>query len=176
MKSEYQVTIDQEKYIVLINDDRTVVVNNVRYETVTSRLGPQSYLLFLNAHVFRVEFAKKEGSRDHNAGHSLSARVNGIPYTMIVDDARSLLMKSLSHSSLVREQNAIVYSPMPGLITKVEVRVGDDVIPGQGLVVLEAMKMENELRATGHGTVVAIHAEPRAAVEKGARLVTIRYR
>jgi biotin carboxyl carrier protein len=53
------------------------------------------------------------------------------------------------------------------------VQVGDEVAAGQGLVVIEAMKMENELRATAAGTVRAVNAVAGTAVEKGALLVEL---
>jgi len=62
---------------------------------------------------------------------------------------------------------------MPGLIVRVNVEPGDRVQSGQGLVVMEAMKMENELRAQAAGTVKAVHAKPGSAVEKGALLVEL---
>jgi pyruvate carboxylase subunit B len=51
--------------------------------------------------------------------------------------------------------------------------VGDEVAAGQGLVVMEAMKMENELRAPAAGTVKAVHAAPGTPVEKGTVLVEL---
>jgi pyruvate carboxylase subunit B len=68
---------------------------------------------------------------------------------------------------------APLVAPMPGLVVRVNVVVGDQVAAGQGLVVMEAMKMENELRASAPGTVRAVHAEPGAAVNKGAVLVEL---
>ena len=62
---------------------------------------------------------------------------------------------------------------MPGLIVRVNVEPGDRVQAGQGLVVMEAMKMENELRAQAAGTVKAVHAVAGNAVEKGALLVEL---
>jgi pyruvate carboxylase subunit B len=62
---------------------------------------------------------------------------------------------------------------MPGLIVRVNVQVGDQVQAGQGIVVMEAMKMENELRATAAGKVKSILAAPGTAVEKGALLVEL---
>jgi pyruvate carboxylase subunit B len=58
-------------------------------------------------------------------------------------------------------------------VVRVAVAVGDQVAAGQGLVVMEAMKMENELRTASAGTVKAVHAAPGAAVEKGTVLVEL---
>jgi pyruvate carboxylase subunit B len=62
---------------------------------------------------------------------------------------------------------------MPGLVVRVLVDTGQQVAAGTGLVVLEAMKMENELKAPAAGTVSLIRAEAGAAVEKGQVLVEI---
>jgi pyruvate carboxylase subunit B len=62
---------------------------------------------------------------------------------------------------------------MPGLVVRVSVGVGDKVEAGQGVVVMEAMKMENELRATAAGTVRSVEVSPGTAVEKGALLVAL---
>ncbi len=66
-----------------------------------------------------------------------------------------------------------VVAPMPGLVVRIEVEVGQEVHAGAGLVVVEAMKMENELRASRPGVVRAVHVEVGEAVEKGASLVTL---
>jgi pyruvate carboxylase len=62
-------------------------------------------------------------------------------------------------------------APMPGLVVRVEVAPGDEVRAGQGLVIVEAMKMENELKAEAPGRVKAVHVVPGVAVEKDAVLV-----
>ena len=67
-----------------------------------------------------------------------------------------------------------VRAPMPGLVLKLEVEPGDVVHEGTGLVVLEAMKMENEIFATGEAVVEEIHVEAGVAVSKGQLLVTLR--
>jgi biotin carboxyl carrier protein len=64
-------------------------------------------------------------------------------------------------------------SPMPGRVVKVLVRAGDAVAPGQPLVVMEAMKMENEIRARTAGTVAEVHVSVGDTVEGGAPLVTL---
>jgi biotin carboxyl carrier protein len=67
----------------------------------------------------------------------------------------------------------VVKSPMPGRVVKVLVAKGDEVKPGQGLLVLEAMKMENEVRSKAAGTVAEVHVTPGSAVEGNAKLVTL---
>jgi biotin carboxyl carrier protein len=66
-----------------------------------------------------------------------------------------------------------VVAPMPGKIVRVPVAAGDTVRAGQPLVVVEAMKMENELRAGRDGTVADVHAREGMSVEAGALLVVI---
>jgi biotin carboxyl carrier protein len=66
-----------------------------------------------------------------------------------------------------------VKSPMPGRVMRVLVAAGDRVTAGQPVVVVEAMKMENELRAPGDGVVTAVNAQEGAAIDAGAVLVVI---
>ncbi len=66
-----------------------------------------------------------------------------------------------------------VTAPIPGLIAKVLVAEGDAIELGQPLVVLEAMKMENEIRASRSGTVAVLHVQPGQTVGMGDLLVEI---
>jgi biotin carboxyl carrier protein len=62
---------------------------------------------------------------------------------------------------------------MPALVARIEVKPGDEVVAGQPLIVLEAMKMENDIRARHGGIVTAVHVVPGKAVERGELLVTL---
>ena len=97
-------------------------------------------------------------------GRTLSAEV-------LDDRARTIraLVRKAAGASGPRPLRA----PMPGLVLKVEVSVGDVVAPGQGLVVMEAMKMENELKSEGAGRVTRIHVEAGSTVEKDQVLVEL---
>ena len=68
---------------------------------------------------------------------------------------------------------ARVTAPMPGRLVRILVETGQEVRAGEGLVVMEAMKMENELRAPRAGRVAEVHARERQAVEMGALLVVL---
>lgn len=89
-------------------------------------------------------------------------------------DERTRAIRALSGRGKTADGPVPLVAPMPGLIVRVEVDVGDVVEPGQGLVVMEAMKMENELRAASRGTVAAIRVAAGSVVERGAVLVELR--
>jgi pyruvate carboxylase subunit B len=88
-------------------------------------------------------------------------------------DERTHAIRELSGASAAAAGPAPVVAPMPGLIVRVNAQVGDRVQPGQGLVVMEAMKMENELRAQTAGVVKTVLVTPGTVVEKGARLIEL---
>lgn len=66
-----------------------------------------------------------------------------------------------------------VVAPMPGKIARILVKPGEAVHPRQPLIVVEAMKMENELRAAREGTVAEVHVREGASVEAGALLLVV---
>jgi pyruvate carboxylase subunit B len=88
-------------------------------------------------------------------------------------DERTRAIRELSGASAGPTGPAPLKAPMPGLIVRIHVEVGAEVSAGQGLVVMEAMKMENELRAPAAGRVKAIVVMPGTAVEKGALLIEL---
>ncbi len=126
------------------------------------------------------------------AGRRLNVRVDGQVVDLTTEgNLPDLFAVALGHRARVRVEterwrsaariepartgrsSRVVQSPMPGRVIKLLVAVGESVQPGQGLVVLEAMKMENEVCARSAGTVAAIHVAAGAAVEGGAKLVTL---
>ena len=99
--------------------------------------------------------------------------LDGFRYEVEALDERTRAIRELSGAGKEASGPAPLLAPMPGMIVRVAVQVGDTVEPGQSLVVMEAMKMENELRATSAGTVKAVLAQPGTAVEKGAVLLEL---
>ncbi len=86
-------------------------------------------------------------------------------------DERTRHIRSLTGSGDAARGPGVLRAPMPGLVLRVLVEPGQPVGQGAGLVVLEAMKMENELRGVGGAVVKAVHARPGETVEKGQILV-----
>lgn len=88
-------------------------------------------------------------------------------------DERRRFIRDMSGEGTKNTGPAPLVAPMPGLVVRINVKVGDQVQSGQPLVVMEAMKMENELRSTSAGTVRSVRVESGAAVEKGTVLVEL---
>jgi biotin carboxyl carrier protein len=99
--------------------------------------------------------------------------VDGYRHEVEALDERMRAIRELAGKSAQPTGPAPLLAPMPGMIVRVNVQVGDAVHAGQGLVVMEAMKMENELRSSASATVKAVHARVGSAVEKGALLLEL---
>jgi len=105
---------------------------------------------------------------------NLVVEIDGIQVPVEIEDARSRGLAALAHRTAGAGGGAaILRSPMPGRVVRIACRVGDVVTSAQGLVVVEAMKMENELRAPRDGTVREIRCQEGAAVESGQDLIVI---
>ncbi|HXE58156.1 MAG TPA: biotin/lipoyl-containing protein [Gemmatimonadales bacterium] len=86
-------------------------------------------------------------------------------------DERARHIRNLTGGGPSRRGAGALRAPMPGLVVRVAVTEGQSVAAGAGVVVLEAMKMENELKTAGPGVVKAVRVKPGEAVEKGQVLV-----
>src|SRR5690606_8230329 len=88
-----------------------------------------------------------------------------------VADERTRALRAVAAATAPPAGPRPVRAPMPGLVVRVDVRPGQAIEAGQGVVIMEAMKMENELRADAPGIVSRVLVEAGQAVEKGAVLV-----
>jgi pyruvate carboxylase subunit B len=101
-------------------------------------------------------------------------RMNGSSVVLGYQDEQSMLLDKLGFRNVSETAAATTLkAPMPGRIVAMHVSVGEPVVSGQRVAVLEAMKMENELRAPVDGTVAAIPVQPGQSVEKNTVIIEI---
>jgi biotin carboxyl carrier protein len=98
-------------------------------------------------------------------------QTGGRRFLFSVDDPRSLMAQRRKSGASSGQQ--VIKAPMPGRIVRLLVQAGDEVAAHQGVVVIEAMKMQNELKAARAGKVAEIKTEAGATVAAGAILVLI---
>lgn len=89
-----------------------------------------------------------------------------------VVDERTRHIRSLTGVADRQRGSGALRAPMPGLVVRVLATAGQRVVPGAGVVVLEAMKMENELKATRGGKVAAVHVQEGQALEAQQPIVS----
>ena len=164
------------KYIVTVNGERL----DLARESNGIRVGNK----VLRAHLVDVEGTPVKiltiGDEVHRvvvqrgtARWQYSLWIDGHRYDVEVLDERTRAIRDLSVDGARPSGPAPVVAPMPGLIVRVNVHLGDTVRVGAPVVVIEAMKMENELRAQAAGVVSAIHVQSGSTVERGAVLVEL---
>ncbi len=164
---KYLVDVNGERITVDLDGAHAIVDGEPLEVALTSIEGTPMRLVRVGEQVHRV-VARRGATR----GVWL-LDVDGVRVETEALDERMRTIRDLTAMSAVATGPAPMKAPMPGLVVRVHVAVGDSVATGQGLVVIEAMKMENELRATAPGVVLAVRAIPGTAVEKGAVLVEL---
>lgn len=99
--------------------------------------------------------------------------INDQTIDLTLKDELDQLVDEMGLSEIVDDQGGDIISPMPGLVVKMLVKVGDSIEKGESVLVLEAMKMENLLQADSTGIVKAIKCKEGDSVNKGDLLVQI---
>ena len=105
------------------------------------------------------------------AGKKITLSLIGRDFSFTVQEPIDLLLEKMGMSGMAAKKAESVKAPMPGKVLKVMAAAGQAVQKGDGLLILEAMKMENVLKATQAATVKQVMIQEGAAVEKGALLI-----
>lgn len=172
----YFVSIDGEEHVVEVAElpgggHEVRLLDSADADSSTARVVPARFshtgsarTLQLGDRVFDVVL---EGELP-----DVGAWVSGRRARLTVESARMRAAAAVRGRGSEGSDGTVV-SPMPGKVIKVLVAEGDEVAAGAPVVVVEAMKMENELAAPRAGVVQKVHVQPGDAVEGGARLVTV---
>ena len=107
---------------------------------------------------------------DFNA-KTMTIKINGNKYEINIEDSYDLLVKQMGLSTAGTQKMSNVKAPMPGLVLDILVKPDQEVAKGDALLILEAMKMENVLKAEGDGVVKSIEVKKGTAVDKGQIII-----
>lgn len=130
--------------------------------------GPGTYHLLKDGVSYAVEVLDFDP-----ASKQMRLRINGRDLSLQVSDETDLLVKQLGFATVETILSKDVLAPMPGLVLDIMIKAGDTVEAGTPLLILEAMKMENVLKAEGDGTVTSVSVTKGDAVEKRQLLIEI---
>jgi biotin carboxyl carrier protein len=130
------------------------------------KISQGTFHILLNQQGYRAEVVKMDF-----AAKSCTLKINNKMYEVRLKDKFDLLLEKMGLNNNVAGKVNAVKAPMPGLIIDLRVSAGDRVSPGDPLIILEAMKMENIIKSTGEGVVKSVLVAKGASVEKGQVLI-----
>lgn len=129
-----------------------------------ARVEPGVYSILIGRRSYEVRVGREAGPNEY------AVRIRGVHYRAAVRDPRARRIGSATTRATGTE---VLTAPMPSKVVKLLVAQGEDVAEGQGLLVIEAMKMQNEMRAPRNGRVEHIYVAEGVGVETGAPLVRL---
>ena len=129
-------------------------------------LGENRYHLVDDNKSLDVKVVELDG-----ASKKMRLEIGGKLFEVEIEDQLDILIDRMGLNVRNQEQASELVAPMPGLIVDALVAVGDNVTKGDHLIVLEAMKMENVIKASGSAIIAAVEVEKGNAVDKGQVLI-----
>lgn len=126
--------------------------------------GQASILMGHKSYTAQIEKIDKDNKE-------IVLKIDDQRYTLAIKEDIDILLDKMGINLSALQKAAPLKAPMPGMVLKILVEPGQQVNKGDALLILEAMKMENVLKASGNATIKSIKAEEKTAVEKGAILI-----
>jgi len=165
---KYQVVVDGETVVVELveRDGKTfVVADGAETPVELNAVRDGAYSLLLGRQSLPVVAS---GPND-----DLTLTLGSETWRVSVQDEREALAAAAFGGKAGRKGGGVLRAVMPGIVREVLVQPGQDVARGAPLLILEAMKMQNEVRADADGRVAEVHVKAGTTVAKGDPLVTI---
>ena len=153
-------------FTIFVNEQELSVLPEQAKNLDAIAVGDQQFHVLKND----VNYKASIETADY-ANKSYTIKVNGTSYTVKIADIYDRLIQKMGISTGGTTKSNNVQSPMPGLVLSILVSEGQTVVKGDNLLILEAMKMENVIKATGDGVVKSIHVQQGAVVEKRQLLI-----
>jgi pyruvate carboxylase subunit B len=161
---KYFVTLGEREVEVVIDGERVTVEGRTVVVHQTIIAGTPLHQVMIDGRPLLLPLDRQGPGR-------WSVTAWGEKRDASVLDERARHIQGLVRQAEPASHGGVVRAPMPGLVLRIPVAVGQEVAAGQGVLVLEAMKMENEIKATAPGLVAAIPVREGQAVEKGQVLL-----
>lgn len=156
--SDYKINVGQRSFELSEDSLETDLIQN-NDASIHLLENKQSYTI----QILEEDFQNKK----------VTLEINGTAYPIEIMDALDIKVEEMGLSNIAEKLVSAIHSPMPGLVLDILVKVGDTIEEGSQLLILEAMKMENILKAEGSGIVKSIEISKGDAVEKGQLLIDL---
>ena len=163
---KYITTVEGQEFAVEVLDEHHVTVNGTPYAIDYMQVGDQPvYSLLVNGESFDAHVYQDEAV--------WQVMFQGGVYRAVVDDERERHLRAALSGNVAEHKEFHLRAPMPGLVVAVPVQEGQAVNKGDVLLVLESMKMQNELCSPRAGTVTRLRVKPGDRVEQKETLLRV---
>ena len=163
---KYITTLDGKEYLIEVVDEHHVSVNGraqeVDFESVS---GQPVYSLILDG--------KSYESYVYETEEGWQVLTRGRQYNLTIEDEREKRLRAAAGGGVAESGEFHLKAPMPGLVVAIPVNEGDKVEKGQVILILESMKMQNELKSPKSGTVGRIRVKQGEKVEQRQALLSV---
>jgi len=163
---KYITTVEGKQFLVEIIDEKHISVDGkvfeVDFETVS---GQPVYSLIVDGKSHEAYAAQGD---DH-----WQVLLRGRLYPVTVEDEREKRLRSAAGGGVAETGEYLLRAPMPGLVVAIPVEEGEPIKKGQVLLILESMKMQNELKSPRDGTIHRLRVKPGETVEQKQTLLSV---
>jgi len=163
---KYIATVEDKQFLVEILDEKHVSVDGKVYEVDFESVGGQPvYSLIVDGRSHEAYVAADD--------HDWQVLLRGRLYPVSVEDEREKRLRSAAGGGVAEAGEFHLRAPMPGLVVAIPAEEGQAVKKGQVLIILESMKMQNELKSPRDGTVGRIRVKAGESVEQKQTLLSV---
>ena len=165
----FSTTINGEKVNLSISSEKheISILNDKKKHTIDCiLLNDHTISLLLNGHVYYLTII--------NESNGYEVMVNHYNNFVEVKNQHEILEVKLGLNNHGTNHSGKIHAQIPGLVSRIDVKLGDSIKIGDTLCILEAMKMENEIKSPNSGTIKNIYVDPNSNVEKGDILMEIK--
>lgn len=161
-----KASVKNNNYQIEFEKDQVLIDGEI-IDFDLSKLSEGKYHLISNYKSYAVELVDLDKDKK-----KIDIKVNNTVYQVLLKDKMDEILAQLGMDALLEAKTENLKAPMPGLILEIAVEKGQEVAKGDKLLILEAMKMENVIKASGDGIVDEIKVEVGKSVENGQVLIT----
>ena len=161
----YKASVNGKQFEI-VSDNGSLTIDGEAVNWDLAQIGEGYFHIIHARKSYRAELVKHDPQ-----ARTFSFKINGRLYTVGLKNKFDLLLEKMGMSANAVAKVNHIKAPMPGLIIDLRVKAGDTVAPGDTLVILEAMKMENSIKSPGEATVRNVKVGKGDSVEKGQVLI-----
>ena len=161
----YKATVNESMFEIALDDDG-LIINDTRLHWNLVKISEVSFHILLDNKSYSVEVVSAD-----RQSKSFCFKINGTKYVVDLKDKFDLLLEKMGMNNSAANKVNRITAPMPGMIIDLKVKEGDHVKAGDPLLILEAMKMENVIKASGDSIVKSLKVKKGESVEKNQVLI-----